>query len=797
MLFNYLRTAWRSFRKNRFFTLINLAGLTTGLSCCLLIGLYIQQELSYDNFEQKGDRIVRMIMEYSFGQAVNKGNYTSTKVAPAFQRAFPEIESAVRMTQSSRIVKAGDKVFDEQRFLFADSSFFNVFSFSLPEGDRQTALNGPEKLVLTQSAAEKYFGNSSPIGKTMFIGSNATPFQVTGVIQDCPANSQIKFDLLASFSSLHANQEETYWNANYTTYLLLKSPSAIHTLQEKIGPFMKKEMADAGQGTYINFELEPLRWIHLHSAYEGFEPNNSITYIYIIAAIALLILAIACFTYVNLGTAISVERAREVGVRKVLGAERGQVFWQYICESLFLCFIAWLISLVVVALSLPYFNTLAGKNISLQGLFSPESLLYSLLLLLCMGLVAGSYPALVLAGFQPIRVLKGAFRYSPSGIWVRKSLIVFQFMISAFLIISTLIIQSQLDYIQHKKLGYDRDHILVLPADSKMQAQMQAMKTEMLQNKDIIAASVAVNDPTHILGGYSMSRPEMPQGQVISVRANPIDKDYIKTTGIEILTGSDLTAQDVADVTEAKNEKDVQYHFILNESAVREMGWTPESAIGKKMFLGEQRPGTVKAVIKDFHFESLHNPIKPLVLFSEGRGSVLLVKLSGQHLPQTIAYLQTVWKKMVPYRPFEYHFLDENYQKMYASETRLGAILHLFTAIAILLACLGLFGLASFSAKQRVKEIGIRKVLGASTLQLVNILTREFIGLAAIAYLLALPLAWWGLYDWLQDFSYRTRIHWWIFPLAAGVTLFLALFTVSIRVWKAALANPVKSLRTE
>ncbi|HEX2607000.1 MAG TPA: ABC transporter permease [Flavisolibacter sp.] len=798
MIQHYFRIAWRNLWKNKAFSLINIAGLAIGLTCCLLMSLYVKYELGYDSFQQKGDRIVRMIMEYSFSGSVNKGNYTSTKVAPVFKRTFPEVEASVRMTQASRVVHYQDKQFNEKRFMFADSSFFDLFSFPLLKGSKSDALSGPNKVVLTASSAERYFGKEDPVGKTIKVGSDETDYQVTGVIADCPSNSQIKYDFLASFSTLGANQEETYWNANYTTFLLLKDAASISALQAKIPGFMKNEMKGEVSGSdYVTFQLEPFKSIHLHSEYSGFEPNNSITYVYIVGAVAILMLLIACFTYINLSTARSMERAKEVGIRKVAGAEKKQVFWQFINESVIITFLSLCLSLALTALVLPAFNNLADRELGLKDLFSPFILLFAFIVMLSISFLAGSYPALILARFQPIKVLKGSFKNTASGLWLRRSLIVFQFVISVFLIIATFIIQNQLHFIQTKDLGYDRDHVLVMPMDGKMMKNIDALKTEFKTVPGVQNIARAVNDPTNILGGYNMRSASMPEETQIMTTANPVDEEFIKTTGIHILAGADFNHQDVLDVMkDSQNQK--QYHYILNESAARELGWKkPEDAIGQKMFLGNQRPGYVKAVIRDFHFSSLHNPIKPLVLFNEEWTSTMLVKVSGSHLSQTIDGLQAKWKGMIPHRPFEYHFLDADYDKLYSAELRLGKVLNIFTAIAILLACLGLFGLSAYAIQQRTKEIGIRKVLGASVSNVVTLLSRDFIRLVIVAIVIAFPVAGWVMFKWLQDFTYRIEMSWWMFAIAAFAALFITLFTISFQAIRTALGNPVKSLRTE
>ena len=795
MFKNYLKIAWRSIRKNKVSSAINITGLTIGLSCCLLIAIYVKHELSYDRFQKNGDRIARMIMEYKIGSEGRSGTWTSTKVFPAFKRNFPEVESGVRLSQVPRLVKYGEKLFDEKRFLFADSTFFNVFSFSLLNGSADDVLKAPKTIVLTADAAKKYFGAENPIGKVIKVGSDGIDFQVTGVMQNCPSNSQLKFDMVASFSSLGPAQEETYWNANYTTYLLLKDKHSFASLARKIPPFMKKEMAGE-VGVSLNYHPEPFTSVHLYSPFDGFEANNSITNIYIIGAIALLILAIACFTYINLSTARSMERAREVGIRKVVGAVKKQIFWQFIGESALLSLIALGLSVGVAALTLPYFNHLADKSLIISNVLEPSLLLYSFVVVLFISLLAGCYPAVILSGFNPIKVLKGAFKNSGSGIWLRKSLTVFQFVISVFLIIATFTIQHQLHYIRNKKLGFDRDQVLVLPSDGKINKSIDLIKTELAKLTHVKNVSMAYNTPNHILGGYSMKNNSMAASENVSVTANPVDQDFVKTTGLQILAGSDYNIQDMKDVANEDNGKNV-FQFILNESAAATLGWKPEEAIGKRMSLGDDRPGFVKAVVKDFHFESLHNPIKPLVLFPGTYFNVMMVKLDGKDIPATISVLESSWKKLVPHRPFEYHFLDEDFNKMYSAELKTGEILNVFAGMAVLLACLGLFGLSSYTAQQRIKEIGIRKILGASVLQLTSILSRDFVKLAIVAFVIAAPLAWWVMTNWLQDFNYRVNMSWWIFLLAGAMSLVIALLTVSIQAVKVALSNPVKSLKTE
>lgn len=796
MIRNYFLVAVRNLFKNKSSSLINILGLTIGLCSCLLIGIYILNELNYDRFEKNGNRIFRVIMEYSFdgGTASKKGNFTSMKVAPTFKKKFPAVENAVRMVQYPRVIRYKDKLLNEKKFMYADSGVFKLFSLSLLEGNPQTVLHAPHQLVVTKSTARRYFGNQDPVGKLVQVGADSVPFLITGMTQDYPENSQIKFDFLASFTSLDMSEEQTYWDANYTTYLLLKDPASAGKLEQKINAFMHKEMA--GQGASIQFSLEPFMRIHLYSEYGGFEPNNNIKYIYILEGVALLLLIIACFTYINLNIARSVERAKEVGVRKVVGAGRAQLFWQFIGESVILCLIAVALSFVAAYFLLPFFNGLTTKELPVHALFSFNIIIGAFVLTFLVSLLAGSYPSILLSKVIPVKVLKSSFKNSGSGQWLRKSLIVFQFFISILLIASTFIMQKQLSFIQNKNLGYNRDQVLVLPFDREMLGKMQLIKQEFRSGGNIGGISVCARTPVDIQSGYNMRSSLMPANQQIAVTGDPVDEEFIKTTGLHLIAGSDLSQQDIKDALHPASGNHL-YHFILNESAARELGWSPDQAIGKKMFLDESRPGYVKGVVKDFNFESMHQTIKPLVLFPEDWANNLLLKLKGGNIPRTIAYLESKWKTLIPGRPFEYHFLDDDFNSLYQSELRLGKVLNVFAGMAIALACLGLIGLSSYSAKQRQKEIGIRKVLGAGVSQMMALLSIEYVKLVLIAILLASPIAWITMNKWLQDFAYHMPIRWWIFGISGLAVILIALFTVSLQVFKAAAANPVKSLRSE
>ncbi len=796
MLKNYWRIALRNLWKHRGFSFINLAGLAVAFTCCLLMFMYIRHELSFDRFQEKGNRIVRVIMEYGFGDSEKRaGNYTSTKVMPSFKRNFPEVEEGVRMTSGSGLLKIGDQVFEDPEFLFADSTFFNVFSsFTLLAGVPEKVLQSPNQLVLTESAAKKYFPQQHAVGQTILVGAAQTPYQVTGIAKDCPANSQIRFSLLGSFSSLGASQEETYWNANYQTYLLLKNETSIQSMQPKIRPFMEKEMNDPN--VFLTYYLEPYFDVHLHSPYSAYVANTDIRYIYIASGMALLILLIACFTYINMSTARSLERAREVGIRKVAGASRQQVFGQFLGESVMIAVLALAAALGLTALLLPGFNGLVDRQLNFSDLLHPSLILSALVMVFCIALLAGSYPAMVLSGFQPIKVLKGSFRNSGSGQLVRQSLTVFQFAISAFLLIGSFVIYKQVQYIREKSLGFNRDHVIQLKIDNKVLEKMELLKSQLKANPAIKHTSFAYNAPISIKGGYGMRSATMPENSSLNVYANPIDEEYLKTNEIKLLAGSDLTKQDLLDADQEEESKR-NFQFILNESAARELGWTADEAVGQRMFLDASRPGVVKGVVKDFHFSSLHAPIQSLVLFPSTFGNLLLVKVSGEQLPETIAFIEKTWKSLVQHRPFSYSFMDESYTAMYQAEQQTSKVIGLFTAVAILLACVGLIGLSAFAVQQRTKEIGVRKVLGASVKGIVWMLASHFLRLIFIALVIALPIGWYAANKWLEDFSYRTTIHLDAFFWPAFGLSMLALIAISVQTIRAAFLNPVKSLRSE
>jgi putative ABC transport system permease protein len=798
MLKNYLKIAWRNLIKTKLYSFVNIIGLTVGITSFILISLYIQSEMSYDRFHKKADRIVRVTMEYSNGGTVGKYAQTGTKAGPQFKRSFPSVASFARTFKFPRIIQYGDKVFDEKNFLYADSSFFNIFSFKLLKGNAVSVLNAPYQLVITETMAKKYFGDNDPVGKSLLINSS-DHYIVSGVAQDAPANSQMHFDFIASFTSLDAAKTEEWWTANDITYLLLNRSNDRPRLTEQIKSFMNtkevRKEANVEGNDYLTYNLEPLNKVHLYSSLNGPEPNGNITYVYILGVIAILILFIACVNYTNLATAQSAVRAGEIGIRKVLGAGRREVFAQHLGESALLSFIALILAVLVSLKLLPVFNQLTDKSMGSSVLFHPLPLLSLFALGLFVSLLAGSYPALVLSNAKLSGILKSGFSFSSSGSSLRKSLIVMQFVISVFLIISTVIILQQLSFIQHKNLGFNKDHIVVLPVDYQMHRDYDEIKKTIRLDPHIIAVAGANQNPTFVQWMDGIKVDQGAEQKNLTISCIPADLDFVKTLNMQIIAGTDFSPADMHQMDTTDNNKHYRYTYILNESAVRAIGWKPEEAIGKTIQKGF--PGTVKAVVKDFHFSSLHQPIGPLMIFLDTQYiSQLFVKISGNDFPGALNYLQTVWKERVPYRPFEYHFLDDDYNALYKVENRTSQLFEFFSVTAIVLACLGLFAMAAFTTVQRTKEIGIRKVLGASVLSVVGLVSKDFLKLVALAAIIAFPLAWWAMHSWLQDFAYRIPINWLVFVMAGLGALLIALVSVGLKAVKAALANPVASLRS-
>ena len=798
MAANFLKITLRHLFKQKGFTFIHVIGLTAGLTSCILIGLYITDELSFDRFNTRADRIVRVTWEFSVGGTVSHFATTGTKVGPQFKRTFPAVEDFTRTMIFAANISHGNDHFTENRFLYADSSFFSVFTFPLLSGDPHS-LRSKDNIILTASAARKYFGSTDVIGKTLRVNDNKD-YVVSAVAQDPPRNSQIHFDFVVSFNNLDASKTEQWRTANYITYLLLRAPADIGPLQHSIDAYVQtpqvRKEADVQGSDFIRYYLEPLKSVHLYSPYSGSEPNGSITYVYVLLAIAVLILIIACVNYTNLAIAQSSGRTGEIGIRKVLGALRTQLFSQFAGESLLITFIALLLSVLAAIVLLPFFDELTGKQLVTADLLRVRPLLAILAAGIFIGLLAGAYPALVLANTRLIAILRSGFRITGGHAGLRRTLIVLQFVISLFLIITTVVILQQMSYIRNKNLGLDRDHVLDLPIDYRILNRYDALKTAVKGLPGVVNVSGSYNLPIHATWGDGLTV-MTDHGQVsLPITAIPSDLGYITTMNMQLVAGSDFTAADLPANTTTTDSTKPALRVILNESAVRKIGWTPQEAIGKVVDRGET--GIVKGVVRDFNFASMHDPIGPLMLFCDTQWvRHMLIRVSGQHLPATIGSIEDAWKKFVPIRSFEYSFLDEDYNKLYVAEQRTAGVFTVFASLAILLACLGLFGLAAISTVQRTKEIGIRKVLGAGRFTICLLIGNSFLRLVLVAIVIAAPLAWWASGHWLESFAYRIPIRIWIFPAAGVSAMLLAFATVSFHAVRAAGVNPAQSLKSE
>jgi putative ABC transport system permease protein len=800
MLRSYFKIAWRNLLKNKIYCLVNIGGLTTGITCCILIGLYLSNETSFDRFHKNADRLVRATTEYTINGVVNQVGKTGSMAGPRLSSALPQIESFVRIMKFEPYsVLYGEKSFVENKFCFADSNFFKIFSFPLLEGDPSTALDGPLKIVITEQMKKKYFGNEKALGKFLRVGGTRD-FIVSGVAADVPANSQIQFDFIASYASLR-NANRLSWGVEiYSTYFLVRPQTDLKVLEKDIATYMKNQKdLDQSNNDYLIFHMEPMIRVHLYSSLDGLEPNGNITYLYILAAVAILILCIASVNYTNLSIAQAVHRIPEIGIRKVLGSARRQIFWQFIGESMLLNLIAFICATCFSIMLLPLFNGLVERTMDIRALVTPFALGIMLLLYFIISIASGIYPALVLSGLKLIKVLKAGFSFSGSTGFARRALIVFQFAVSVFLIISTILIYQQLFFIQHKNLGYDKDHVVVLPADGIVRQNYQTLKESIERVSGVLSVSCGAEETTNINWDDEINTTSNNAIPSVFVYASPTDIDFVKTLGVHIISGSDFTLADWKQMDTTHGSVNWQTSYMLNESAVKAMGWTPDQAIGKIIYRSGQK-GIIRAVLKDFNFTSLHNPIRPLVVFLDSAYYhiyQIYVKVSGRNLPAVIQALGDDWKGRVTHRPFLYHFLDENFNRIYHNEKQTAGIFSTFSGLAIVLACLGLFALAAYTTVQRAKEIGVRKILGAGVKEIVLLISGDFIKLVLIASLIAFPVAWFSANSWLQQFAYRIPINWWVFMIAAASAAIVALAAISSQAVKAATSNPVNSLRSE
>jgi len=793
MFKNYFKTTFRNTTRHKGYSFINLAGLAIGMACTLLILLWVKDELSYDRFHEKGKDIYR-IMSYGTRYMIEGFDGTPAPLAPAIKEEVPGIVNYARFSDVPKLVfKYGDKIFYETRGLIADPTVFEIFTFPFVQGDPKTALSEPLDIVITETMANKYFGSENPVGKTMEVeGMSAA---VRGVIQDIPHNSHIQFDFLSSYEFIEEiTGYGTSWGSfNFVTYLQLEANRDIKEIGENITAVAAKNNCPQVKDG-VEFRLQPLAEIHLDSraAYRNYSDIGDRKYVYVFSIIALFILFIACVNFMNLSTARSTTRAKEVGMRKTVGASRRQLIMQFFGESLFLTSIACVFALILVTFLLPAFNQITGKQLKLD-LIDVQLVIGLIIIVLLTAVTAGSYPAIYLSSFRPVKVLKGVFISDGKSQTFRRVLVVTQFSLSIALLIGTSVAYNQLHFLRHSNLGFNKENIVYVPIKENIGKRYDAFKAELLNDSNILSVAAQyylfAEEGAFRSTGYDWEGRE--EGQEVDIILNLVDYDFIPMLDLELLEGRNFSKEYSTDVSQA---------YILNEEAIKEMGI--QDPVGKQFSYGK-RKGTIIGILKNANFRSLHVEIEPHVFFYLNEVSeatqygVVLVKIAGNNTEEALAKIQGVWENINPISPFEYHFLDQKYDSLYRKEKKIGTILNTFTLFAILISCLGLFGLASFLTEQRTNEIGIRKVLGASESGIVFLLSKQFTKWVLIANLFAWPAAYFVMSEWLKSFAYRINIGIWAFVLSGMLAVGIALLTVSFQALKAARANPIDSLRYE
>ncbi|PZR26102.1 MAG: cell division protein FtsX [Citrobacter freundii] len=807
MLKNYLKIGFRNLVKNKVFSLINISGLALGMAVCLLIASYVKDELSYDSSFSDPDQLYRVEVSVLGNGGTDVYPHVDVAVGEGIKNKFPDVTAFTRLQKlRETFVKNGDRQFKENGLAFAEENFFGFFSIPLVNGNIMTALKDPNSMVVTRDLAKKYFGEADPVGQSLIIGSRL--YKVTGLVDDLPSNTHFHFSALLSASS-QGTREQTWSNVGYYTYLRLKKGADPKAMEAKFPELVEKyvvpetvrdmgvSLAEARKTiSTFKFFLQPVKDIHLYSntKYE-WEANGDSKYVYIFAALAIFILLLACANFTNLSTAGSIKRSREVGVRKVLGSGKNQLVMQFLVESVSISLLSLIVALLLVYLCLPLLNKLADKNISFSLFLSPAAIGLELLIALLAGLLAGVYPAFFITSFKVGKILAGSSSNTTgSRSPLRSVLVVFQFAVSTGLIIATFIVYQQLNYMQDKKLGYDKDQLIYLQ-DAQLLGEysaQEAFKQSLLQDQRVLSVSIGTDLPGKVdadgTQAYAKDKLTGEDHSEIHVNIYHVDYDYVPTLGLPIIKGRNFSREYSTD----------SFGVVINEAAVRDLGWSHTDPIGKTIVYSGQREFKVIGIAKDFHYSSLKQKIAPLVLqLGTGYRSGFIVKVRQADVRSTIDMFRNKWQQFAKGVPFAYNFLDEQFAALYQQEEKTVQLFTMFAGISILIACMGLFGLAAYITRQRSKELSVRKVFGASVPGLTFLIAKDFLRLVAIACLLAIPLTWWGMHQWLQDFAYRIDIQWWVFALAAAAAVFLALATVSIQSVKAAMVNPVKNLRNE
>ncbi|WP_439695945.1 ABC transporter permease [Mucilaginibacter sp. AW1-7] len=796
MIRNYIKTAFRSLLKNKGFTFINILGLAMGLATCLLIVLYVVDELSYDRYNAKYERIYRVNTDLKYGGVITSFAIAAPPVGDALKNNFPEVENAVRISPALNIrFKKGSQDIAEDKVVYCDPSLFSIFTLPMIDGDPKTALNDPNAIVLTESSAIKYFNKTDVVGQTLTINTDSIPHKITGVVKDVPVQSHFTAGFFLSILSQESSRDKTFNHFSFSTYILLKPGASASRLEAKLPALMRQWLNGSMNmdkfekgGNYIRLNLTPLKNIHLQSNRQReLGPNGNIQYVYIFSAIALFILVLACINFMNLSTARAANRAREVGVRKVLGSSRWSLIVQFLSESFIVTLAATIIAVLVAWALLPAFNQLAGKQITISKQLVSWLLPALAVIIIIVGIVSGSYPAFFLSAFHPAHVLKGKISTGFKGGMLRSFLVVFQFSISIFLIIGTMVVYNQLRYIQNKDLGFNRDQLLLIKNVNALN-NPQLLKQQVKQLPGVVNATLSAYYPTNTTHFPNSISSEHKSGLMAEYWS--VDEDYLHTMGMHVLTGRGFSGQFRSDSS----------GMVINQTAANMLGFN-NNALNKTLTTGQgpnARTYHVIGVVKDFNFSSLRDNISPLVMvMNQDWRQLLCVKVDTKNLPLFLNHAEHEWKKLAPNQQFEYSFMDADFDALYRTEQRMGSLFVVFTTLAIMIACLGLFGLAAYAASQRNREIGIRKILGAGVFRLVTMLSKDFIKLVLVAIAIATPLAWLAMQKWLQGYAYRQNIQWWVFVLTALAAVVIAMITVSFQSIKTAMANPVDSLKEE